>query len=79
MRSASRAPAGPPRSDGKRHPTIEDNVTIYAGATILGGGTAIGRGIGDRRQCMADPRRPARQPHHQALARDDLFDGGSGI
>jgi len=28
----------------KRHPTIEDNVVIYAGATILGGSTVIGRG-----------------------------------
>jgi serine O-acetyltransferase len=28
----------------KRHPTIEDNVTIYPGATILGGGTVIGAG-----------------------------------
>jgi serine O-acetyltransferase len=28
----------------KRHPTIEDEVTIYAGATILGGETVIGRG-----------------------------------
>ena len=27
----------------KRHPTIEDNVIIYAGATILGGETIIGR------------------------------------
>ncbi len=27
---------------GKRHPTIEDNVVIYAGATILGGKTVIG-------------------------------------
>jgi serine O-acetyltransferase len=27
----------------KRHPTIEDDVTIYAGATILGGDTTIGR------------------------------------
>jgi serine O-acetyltransferase len=27
----------------KRHPTIEDDVTIYAGATILGGETVIGR------------------------------------
>ena len=27
----------------KRHPTIEDDVTIYAGATILGGNTTIGR------------------------------------
>lgn len=26
----------------KRHPTIEDNVVIYAGATILGGETRIG-------------------------------------
>jgi serine O-acetyltransferase len=26
----------------KRHPTIEDNVTIYAGSTILGGKTVIG-------------------------------------
>ena len=29
---------------GKRHPTIEDNVTIYSGATILGGDTVIGAG-----------------------------------
>ena len=28
----------------KRHPTIEDDVTIYANATILGGETIIGRG-----------------------------------
>ncbi|HLQ77186.1 MAG TPA: serine O-acetyltransferase EpsC [Terriglobia bacterium] len=28
----------------KRHPTIEDNVVIYAGATILGGSTVIGKG-----------------------------------
>ncbi|MDC0722580.1 serine O-acetyltransferase EpsC [Nannocystis bainbridge] len=28
----------------QRHPTIEDEVTVYAGATILGGDTVIGRG-----------------------------------
>lgn len=28
--------------DTKRHPTIEDNVTIYANATILGGETVVG-------------------------------------
>jgi serine O-acetyltransferase len=28
----------------KRHPTIEDDVVIYAGATILGGSTVIGQG-----------------------------------
>lgn len=31
-------------ADKKRHPTIEDNVTIYPGATILGGDTIIGTG-----------------------------------
>ena len=29
-------------ADKKRHPTIEDHVVIYAGATILGGKTVIG-------------------------------------
>ena len=28
----------------KRHPTIEDDVVVYAGATILGGDTVIGKG-----------------------------------
>src|SRR5215213_8115665 len=28
----------------RRHPTIEDDVVIYAGATILGGDTVVGRG-----------------------------------
>jgi serine O-acetyltransferase len=28
----------------RRHPTIEDDVTLYAGATILGGDTTIGAG-----------------------------------
>lgn len=35
---------GHPMRGVKRHPTIEDDVTIYAGATILGGDTVIGRG-----------------------------------
>lgn len=35
----TREQAGP-----KRHPTVEDDVTIYAGATILGGDTVIGAG-----------------------------------
>lgn len=29
-------------ASSKRHPTIEDNVVIYAGATILGGDTVVG-------------------------------------
>jgi len=28
----------------KRHPTLEDHVVVYAGATILGGETVIGKG-----------------------------------
>jgi serine O-acetyltransferase len=28
----------------KRHPTIEDRVTVYSGATILGGKTVVGKG-----------------------------------
>jgi serine O-acetyltransferase len=36
---------GAARAAGKqRHPTIEDDVTIYANATILGGSTVIGKG-----------------------------------
>ncbi|MET3878975.1 serine acetyltransferase [Chitinophaga sp. OAE865] len=31
-------------SDVKRHPTVEDNVIIYARSTILGGNTVIGQG-----------------------------------
>ena len=31
-------------SNTKRHPTLEDNVTIYSGATVLGGDTIIGKG-----------------------------------
>ncbi|MDB4966197.1 MAG: Serine O-acetyltransferase [Myxococcales bacterium] len=31
-------------ASAKRHPTIEDDVIIYANATILGGDTVIGRG-----------------------------------
>ncbi len=32
-------------SNTKRHPTIEDNVTIYSGASIFGGDTIIGKGV----------------------------------
>jgi serine O-acetyltransferase len=28
----------------KRHPTVQDDVVVYSGATILGGDTVIGRG-----------------------------------
>ena len=31
------------KASKKRHPTIEDDVILYAGCTILGGGTVVGR------------------------------------
>ncbi len=31
------------KASKKRHPTIEDNVVLYAGCTILGGNTVVGR------------------------------------
>ncbi|MGJ7030659.1 serine O-acetyltransferase EpsC [Niabella hirudinis] len=31
------------KKDKKRHPTVEDNVILYSGATILGGDTVIGK------------------------------------
>ncbi len=42
--SFPRNPDGTLVKGGHRHPTVEDDVTIYAGATILGGDTVIGRG-----------------------------------
>lgn len=42
--SFPRNPDGTLVKGGKRHPTVQDDVTIYAGATILGGRTVIGRG-----------------------------------
>ncbi|MBN2000175.1 serine acetyltransferase [candidate division KSB1 bacterium] len=36
-------PDGSVVKGGKRHPTIQDRVTIYSGATILGGKTVIGK------------------------------------
>jgi serine O-acetyltransferase len=42
--SFPRNPDGTLVKGGQRHPTIGDDVTIYAGATILGGETVIGNG-----------------------------------
>ncbi|RKZ18245.1 serine acetyltransferase [bacterium] len=43
--SFPRNPDGTLVKGGKRHPTIGDDVTIYANATILGGETVIGDGV----------------------------------
>ncbi len=41
--SVPRGPGGRALRDAKRHPTVEDGVTIYANATVLGGSTVIGQ------------------------------------
>lgn len=41
-RSFERDERGELRRDVKRHPTLGNHVTVYAGATILGGNTVIG-------------------------------------
>jgi serine O-acetyltransferase len=42
--STPRDASGPLLRGAKRHPTLEDDVVVYAGATILGGETVIGKG-----------------------------------
>lgn len=42
--SFPRDPSGRLLRGVKRHPTLEDDVVVYAGATILGGDTVIGKG-----------------------------------
>lgn len=41
-RSFQKDEQGKIKKGGKRHPTVEDDVTIYPGSTILGGETVIG-------------------------------------
>jgi len=61
-----------------RHPIVEDDVVIYAGATILGRVT-IGRGstIGGNVWLTRDV--PAGSNVAQVQARSEAFDGGGGI
>jgi serine O-acetyltransferase len=61
-----------------RHPIVEDDVVIYAGATILGRIT-IGRGatIGGNVWLTRDV--PAGSRVHQVQARQETFENGSGI
>jgi serine O-acetyltransferase len=42
--SLRRDDVGKVSTRGKRHPTLESNITIYANATVLGGSTVIGEG-----------------------------------
>lgn len=61
-----------------RHPIVEDDVVIYAGATILGRVT-IGRGSVIGGNVWLTRSVPANSNIVQAQARSDTFDGGAGI
>lgn len=61
-----------------RHPTVEDDVVIYAGATILGRIT-IGRGATIGGNVWLTRSVPAGSRVHQVQARQETFENGSGI
>jgi serine O-acetyltransferase len=69
---------GRPIKGRPRHPIVEDDVTIYAGATILGRIT-IGRGSSIGGNVWLTRGVPPGSYVSQAQSRDDLFDGGLGI
>ena len=48
----------------KRHPTIEDNVVIYANATVLGGKNGHRKGLCRWLQCLVNSKRPAKYQSH---------------
>jgi serine O-acetyltransferase len=61
-----------------RHPVVEDDVVIYAGATILGRIT-IGRGSTIGGNVWLTRNVPPKSHVTQALARSEIFEDGSGI
>jgi serine O-acetyltransferase len=63
---------------GQRHPIIEDDVVIYAGATILGTIT-VGRGSSIGGSVWLTTSVPPGSSITQAKARNESFDEGAGI
>ena len=61
-----------------RHPIVEDDVVIYAGATILGRIT-IGRGSTIGGNVWLSRSVPSGSVISQAQTRNEVFDGGAGI
>ncbi|SCY64669.1 serine O-acetyltransferase [Nitrosospira sp. Nl5] len=61
-----------------RHPVVEDDVVIYAGATILGRIT-IGRGSTIGGNVWLTRSVPPGSSISQAQIRNEMFDGGAGI
>jgi len=63
---------------GARHPLVEDDVVIYAGATILGR-VRIGRGSSIGGSVWLTRSVPPNSHITQAQARSDVFEAGGGI
>lgn len=61
-----------------RHPIVEDDVVIYAGATILGR-ISIGRGSVTGGNAWLTRSVPPGSRVHQVQARQETFENGSGI
>jgi serine O-acetyltransferase len=70
--------SGHPLKGVPRHPIVEDDVVIYAGATILGRIT-IGRGSTIGGNVWLTRSVPPGSTISQAQVRHDAFDGGAGI
>ena len=71
-------PSGALIKNQARHPIVEDDVVIYAGATILGRVT-IGRGASIGGNVWLTHSVPAGSNITQAKALSESFDGGAGI
>jgi serine O-acetyltransferase len=69
---------GHPRKGVPRHPIVEDDVTIYAGATILGRIT-VGKGSTIGGNVWVTRSVPAHSRITQALARQEVWEEGAGI
>lgn len=69
---------GRPIKGRPRHPIVENDVTIYAGATILGRIT-IGRGSSIGGNVWVTRSVPPHSTLTQSPARKETFEGGSGI
>lgn len=70
--------SGRPKKGIPRHPIVEDDVVVYAGATILGRIT-IGRGSSIGGNVWLTQSVPPGSRITQAQIRQELFEGGSGI
>jgi serine O-acetyltransferase len=69
---------GRPIKGNLRHPVVEDDVVIYAGATILGR-SVIGQGSSIGGNVWLTHSVPAHSWITQAQAREEVFENGSGI